>query len=55
MKTFDITIQVIGYVTYTVEAEDQDSAEEKAWKQYDQNDASYSHDICNVEELGNKE
>jgi hypothetical protein len=54
MKTYQVELQRISYVILTVEAKDQDAAEDAAWKElqtgdYDCNDAEWG--LTNVEEL----
>lgn len=53
MKTYQVTIARTAYVTYTVEADNQESAEAQAWEQYSPDDADdcASNDIYAVEEL----
>jgi hypothetical protein len=35
MKTYEVELRRISYITLTVEAEDEDSAEELAWREVD--------------------
>ena len=55
MKTFNVELKRVSYVTITVEAESQDHAEEMAWEEL-HSDGSYGlgyadWDIESVEEL----
>ena len=54
MKTYQVELQRISYVTLTVEAKDQNAAEDAAWLElqtgdYDCNDGEWG--LTNVEEL----
>lgn len=52
MKTYEVELRRVSYVVITVEAEDKDDAEDKAWAQCDeraQQDATW--DVASVEEL----
>ena len=53
MKTYEIELRRISYITTTVEAENEDEALELAWaecdKRPDSNDATW--DVASIEEL----
>jgi hypothetical protein len=54
MKTYQIELKRVSYVTLTVEAKDQNAAEDAAWLElqtgdYDCNDADW--DLNHIEEL----
>jgi hypothetical protein len=52
MKTYEVTIEHIAYRTLTVEAENEEQAEEFAWKLYDGfADDCASNNIFSVEEM----
>jgi hypothetical protein len=56
MKTFEVELRRTSYITMTVEAENEDDAETKAWAQIEAdnvniNDASW--DVESVEEIFN--
>lgn len=54
MKTFEVELRRTSYITVTVEAEDEDQAEELAWKEIetgrtDINDAAW--EVESIEEV----
>jgi ribosomal protein L20A (L18A) len=54
MKTYEVELQRTSYITITVEAENEDDAEDKAWREIeggrtDINDAEW--DIRSIEEV----
>ena len=54
MKTYEVELRRTSYVTVTVEAEDKDDAEKKAWQRIEQdcvniNDSDWS--LESIEEL----
>jgi hypothetical protein len=53
MKKYLITIERTGYISYTVEATDEDQARELAWEHYSPIDADNNvcEEIFDVEEL----
>jgi hypothetical protein len=51
MKTYEVEIKRTGYITYTVEAEDEDAAEAAAWKLYDEAQTEGSAEIEYIEEV----
>lgn len=52
MKNYTVTIMRTAYAYIHVEANNQQEAEAKAWKQYKESDAHYcaANEICDVEE-----
>ncbi len=52
MKTYEVIVERIGYATYYVQAENEDDAQEKVWKQYDPMDADdcVANNIFDVQE-----
>ena len=48
MKTYEIEVKHISYVTLTIEAESKDEAEQLAW---DELDGSYGMSIEYIEEI----
>lgn len=55
MKTYEVELRRISYITVTVEAEDEDSAEELAWQEVDTapNSDDAVWDLNSIEELNN--
>ena len=53
MKTYEVELRRVSYIVFTVEAENKDEAEEKAWAECDDrpdsDDATW--DVASVEEL----
>ena len=55
MKTYEVTIERIGYESVTVEARDEEHAEELAWKQYTGTaDDCVSNSVFHIEEVENE-
>ena len=55
MKTFEVELRRLSYVTITVEADNKDEAEIKAWEEIESNDGNIdsSWDVESVEEIFN--
>lgn len=52
MKTYEIELRRVSYIVLTVEAEDKDDAEEKAWAECDERaDKESTWDVASVEEM----
>ena len=52
MKTYEIELRRVSYITMTVEAEDKDSAEDQAWEKCDEfSDKEATWDVASIEEL----
>lgn len=53
MKTFEVELRRTSYITVTVEAEDEDKAEELAWKEVEgRDDKSYANwEVESIEEV----
>jgi hypothetical protein len=53
MKTFEVEMSRVSYITFTVEAENKDDAEDKAWEEVKQrpdvHEATWN--VASVEEL----
>ena len=54
-KTYEVELRRISYVTVTVEADNEDDAEIKAWAEIESNDGNIdsSWDVESVEEIFN--
>ena len=52
MKTYEVELRRISYITVAVEAEDEDSAEELAWREVDTtpNSDDATWDLNSIEE-----
>jgi hypothetical protein len=51
MKSYEITISYTAYATYSIEAENEEQAEEKVWRVYDPSDAGGESNIDSIEEV----
>ncbi len=54
MKTYEVELERVSYITITVEAENEDAAEDAAWKALakgDDNDSDASWRVESVEEV----
>jgi hypothetical protein len=52
MRTFEVELRRTSYITLTVEAENEDDAEEKAWLELDEHaHADANWDVESIEEV----
>jgi hypothetical protein len=52
MKTYEVELRRVSYVIVTVEAEDKDDAEDKAWAVCDERaDNEATWDVASIEEM----
>ena len=51
MKTFEVELQRTSYITITVEADNEDDAEAKAWKQIEQDCVNINDSQWNLESI----
>lgn len=52
MKTYEVELRRVSYITITVEAEDKDDAEDKAWAECDDHaDKDATWDVASIEEI----
>ena len=52
MKTYEVELRRVSYITLTIEAEDKDDAEEKAWAECEEHDDKHATwDVASIEEV----